>query len=293
MSIGAWKDEAKRPAEVHAARLFEQARGLSIPNPPAMGTRRAAGSGRALRVGAGLISAVVLIIAWQTSSDAAQTIEVAAAMPVKVEPLQVARPMPEEVVTHEALPPPVVRRPRAVPARQVAEPEIAPVVESTLGAEAQLIATAMQALRNENDPPRALEVLGEYHVRFPQGVLAAEAWLAQVKVERALHHPREALALLDRAELTAQPAMINERDVTRGELLAELDSCPHAEAAFTRAIQNGARGALAERASWGRANCAASRFAPEAEAWLRAFVVAFPNSQRAPQARELIEALPH
>jgi len=67
--------------------------------------------------------------------------------------------------------------------RRQAEPESA---ASPIAQESRLLASALQKLRQQNDPEGALAVVHEYRARFPNGILRAEADL----IERACVRPQ-------------------------------------------------------------------------------------------------------
>lgn len=296
MKSGPWKEEATSPSEARAAALFEAAARIDVPPPPAFEKLASVPRVKTPRVVVKtlvvMLSAGVLWGLWWSSSP-----DVVPAVPF-VRPVAAVVVEPPRVIEVVETPPSKPQPPAPVPRRvsrasrevQVVIAEAAPK-PSTLGEEAALISAALQALRQANEPTRALAVLGDYHARFPDGVLRDEALLAQAQTERALRHPAAALALLDIVGPSANENVAGELDVTRGELLAELNRCQEAEAAFTRALATSLRGALAERASWGRASCASQRSSPDAQRLLREFLGEFPDGVHAGEAADVLSTV--
>ena len=164
-----------------------------------------------------------------------------------------------------------------------------PAAAPGLGDEARLLRRALEELRQERDPLEALAALDEHRSRLPAGVLRADADILRVEVLLALDRDGEALALLERLDLSGTPRA-EELRVTRGELRAARD-CGRALADFERVLRGPAPPALAERALRGRAVCAL-RLADQdaAREALRAYLEQFPAGPFAAEARRRLQA---
>lgn len=115
-------------------------------------------------------------------------------------PSTVTRPSPSEPHLTQPILVPVVRSPATgahMRSSQPVTPELSAgglgSPDATLGAETQLMRPADQALRT-GDPARALELLDEHALHFPQGVLAEERSAERVTALCALGRVDEAHA---------------------------------------------------------------------------------------------------
>jgi hypothetical protein len=162
--------------------------------------------------------------------------------------------------------------PGAAPLTSRLVPETAAVagpLRTTLADESALLGQALQQLRVARAPERALELLGEYGRRFPNGSLRTEAALAGVEAHRALG---EALGGGTRAL---------ELKVLRAELQAQLGRCDAALAGLTdlEVPED-----LVERARFTQATCAMTLGRRES-------AVRLLEPLNSPRARELLEQL--
>jgi len=158
-----------------------------------------------------------------------------------------------------------------------------------LGDEARLLRRALEELRHARDALAALAALDEHRARFPAGLLRADADILRVDVLLALDRDDDALALLQRLDLSTSPRA-DELRVTRGELRAGRD-CGRALDDFDRVLGGVPPPAVLERALRGRAVCWL-RLADEqrAQAALRAYLERFPGGPFAAEARRRLQA---
>ncbi len=131
---------------------------------------------------------------------------------------------------------------------------VEPGAADALAAESGLVRRAVEKLRVERDAAAALGILDDYQARFPNGVFANEARFARIDALLVLGRRAEALEVLEKAGLGELPRH-GELRVLRGELLAEAGRCREAVEAFTRELDSGLTGSLAERSLHGRAIC--------------------------------------
>ncbi|MBK7862920.1 MAG: hypothetical protein IPJ65_30780 [Archangiaceae bacterium] len=213
----------------------------------------------------------------------------AATLPIAVVEVRPPRPVSVPLAEPLAPAPAAPGRPRrSAPAPAAAAPVLP--APNPLLEESRLLGEAVQQLRLEGRPEAALEVLGRYRLRFPDGALKGEADAVQLEALLKQGQSGPALELLARlAERDfAQVPRADELRVVHGELLARAGRHREAVAAFTRALEHlGAN----ERSLFGRA---ASRLElNEREAArndLAECVRLFPNGRFATDARNQLAA---
>ncbi|HVR63596.1 MAG TPA: hypothetical protein VMU50_16965 [Polyangia bacterium] len=190
--------------------------------------------------------------------------------PVTIEPIPEPSPAPAPV--HGAR---VHLSPKPAPAEM---PE--PVV-----AESRLLGGAIEALRQDRAPRRALRVLDRYDHRYPKGVLAPEATAARIDALLALGRKGRALARLEAAPLARLPRTV-EMQLLRGELRAARGNPAGAALDFDAVLAApSATGIVVERALYGRSSCR-SRLGDEtgARADLEEYLRRFPRGRFAASA---------
>jgi tetratricopeptide (TPR) repeat protein len=154
--------------------------------------------------------------------------------------------------------------------------------------EARLLNGAIRRLRQGRHADRALEELDHYLLRFPGGILKAEARAARVDALLMLGREREALVALNALPLDGG-GRDQELRVIRGELGAASD-CARAILDFDQVLSTTASSSdLAERALYGRAVCR-SRQGQKDEARRDAerYVERFPRGRFTREAQWLI-----
>ena len=118
-----------------------------------------------------------------------------------------------------ALPAPQLGAPQA-PSALVQPAAPSPAAPSGAAIESELLRRALEMLRRDHDGAAALEVLDEYRVRFPAGVLTLEASVARVDALLLLGRRAEALQQLSRLPLE-RVGRRSELQLLRAELNAE------------------------------------------------------------------------
>lgn len=88
------------------------------------------------------------------------------------------------------LPLPVVAPPKPGAAEDAVPAPAVEISDEADPAEASLVLSATQALRQRREPAAAVALLGEYHSRFPQGALQEEALALHLECLVALADPR-------------------------------------------------------------------------------------------------------
>jgi tetratricopeptide (TPR) repeat protein len=168
-------------------------------------------------------------------------------------------------------------------------PPLAPQApaKSSLLREAASLERAVRALRREGDPVGALRAIDDYLAAYPDGVLRADAELAQIEAWLRIGKSQEALTALDRLSLSGLPRS-REFTVVRGELRAAQGRCRQAVHDFAAAVQGSDD--LAERALVGRADCRAQKGdRAGARADLDDYLRRFPSGRFAARARQALE----
>jgi hypothetical protein len=161
----------------------------------------------------------------------------------------------------------------------------APVAVEALAAEARLLGAAVRALRQEDNPTKALALLDDFSARFPRGSLGAEATLARIDSLGRLGRDRERLDLLDRLAFSGMPHA-RELRVLRGELRLRAGRVQAAADDFEIALGEGGADQLGERALYGRASCRSRQGdAAGARADLRLYLARHPQGPRAAEIR--------
>lgn len=197
---------------------------------------------------------------------------------------------PPSATPSSATPPPAVIPERTSvadplwPEPPVAPPAAAPPrTRAALAEESALLAEALGHLRRERDGAAAIAVLDRYSLRYPQGLLRAEADRARVDALFLTGARDEARRRLDAMALETRGRDL-ELLVVRGELRAPRD-CVAAERDFSRALAATAPASLVERALHGRALCRATRGDQDGAARDRAeYARRFPLGRFAPGA---------
>ena len=126
--------------------------------------------------------------------------------------------------------------------------------EQALSAEARLLGQALQTLRQQKDPRRALEHLDDYSARFPNGALRIEAAAVQVDAWQFLGNQKQVLAVLETHSFDRLPRG-GELRVLRGELRAASFRCADALADFDHVAKTAQADPLLERALYGLGLC--------------------------------------
>jgi len=106
-----------------------------------------------------------------------------------------------------------------------------PAPPSPIAVEQALLGDILKLIRAEHNPKAALALLDEHAGRFPESVLAPEAGMFRVEALLALGRKEEALSVLDSLPLAAMPSR-NERLVLRGELRSAAGRWSDARADF-------------------------------------------------------------
>ena len=195
-----------------------------------------------------------------------------------------------------ALPPaqpamePIPDRPRTLPPiraprfRLATKPAPVEMPEPVV-AESRLLAGALAALRQDQEPRRALRVLDEYDQRFPAGVLAPEAAAARIDALLAAGQKGRALARLETTPLDRLPRSV-EMQLLRGELRAARGNPSGAALDFDAVLAAPSpAAAVVERALYGRSSCR-SRLGDQAgaRADLEQYLRRFPRGRFAASA---------
>ena len=181
--------------------------------------------------------------------------------------------------------------PSELPAAAVAVAPHSPLPPpSSLATESELISRALTAL-GQGQPAPALATLATYREQFPNGSLAYEATLAEVKAEMAAGQSGPALSALERIMATEgfeERPRSSELALLHAELLAGTNECDKALPAFERLAGSAdLEPPLAERALYGRAACfAAQGDYPGNQRALREYLRRFPSGRFAKPARE-------
>ncbi len=161
----------------------------------------------------------------------------------------------------------------------------APVAVEALAAEARLLGAAVRALRQEDNPAKALVLLDDFSARFPRGSLGAEATLARIDGLGRLGRDRERLEVLDRLGFSGMPHA-RELRVLRGELRLRAGRVQAAADDFEIALGEATADQLGERALYGRASCRSRQGdAAGARADLRLYLARHPQGPRAAEIR--------
>jgi hypothetical protein len=122
-------------------------------------------------------------------------------------------------------------------------------------AESRLLADALAALRQDQEPQRALRLLDEYDRRFSAGVLAPEAAVARIDALLALGQKGRALARLEAMPLSRLPRA-TEMQLLRGELRVARGNPAGAALDFDAVLAAPLpAAAVVERALYGRSSC--------------------------------------
>jgi hypothetical protein len=189
---------------------------------------------------------------------------------------------PAPAVAESASSPP----PRFIaPASPLPSAPPAPVAVEALAAEARLLGAAVRALRQEDNPAKALALLDDFSARFPRGSLGAEATLARIDSLGRLGRDRERLEVLDRLGFSGMPHA-RELRVLRGELRLRAGRVQAAADDFEIALGEGGADQLGERALYGRASCRSRQGdAAGARADLRLYLARHPRGPRAAEIR--------
>jgi TolA-binding protein len=207
-----------------------------------------------LLVGAGVVLARVLAHRHGAHAVSLPAVSVSFREPARAEPATSLLPTPTAEASEAPMPSasPASDRAKSGLTRRQAEVETDNGV-SPIAQESQLLASALQKLRQEHDAQGALAVIRDYQVRFPNGALKTEAALVRLDALMASGGKSQALAALDEFDIAGPRAA--ELWTTRGELRANAGRCPEAIADFDRALARSAKGRLEERALYWRASC--------------------------------------
>ena len=203
-------------------------------------------------------------------------------------PAPALSPRPVPVAERTLAPAPAVAGPASSPPPRFIAPASplpsappAPVTVEALAAEARLLGAAVRALRQEDNPAKALALLDDFSARFPRGSLGAEATLARIDSLGRLGRDRERLEVLDRLGFSGMPHA-RELRVLRGELRLRAGRVQAAADDFEIALGEGAADQLGERALYGRASCRSRQGdAAGARADLRLYLARHPQGPRA------------
>lgn len=203
------------------------------------------------------------------------------ALPLPTEPTSPPAPQPL-VETRPAASAEAERRPSRPEPERSQKPQGAPSAApvDTLAIEAELLSSALRNARK--NPPVALAALAEHQRRFPQGQLAPEAQRAKLDVLMALGRNLDAAQQARTLRANSSGARALELTVVEAEQLRAAGRLRGALSRFERAIADGATGAVAERAWYGRASCRRSLGdAVGAHRDAAEFLRRFPQSRRA------------
>jgi tetratricopeptide (TPR) repeat protein len=175
---------------------------------------------------------------------------------------------------------------------------VTPAPPSPIAVEQALLGDILKLLRTEHNPKAALALLDEHAKRFPETVLAPEAWMFRAEALLGIGRKAEALSVLDGLPLASMPSR-NERLVLRGELRSAAGRWQEAREDFERPLSVLPSGIdarsrdVVERALWGRAS-ARSHLGDEvgARADLALYLREFPSGRFATQAAALLRGTP-
>ena len=203
-----------------------------------------------------------------------------------------SRPAPVRLARRDSMPP---LRPGPPPAP---EAPVTPAMPSPIAVEQALLGDILKLLRTEHNPKAALALLDEHAKRFPETVLAPEAWMFRAEALLGMGRKAEALSVLDGLPLASMPSR-NERLALRGELRSAAGRWQEAREDFEgplSALKSGidARSReVVERALWGRAS-ARSHLGDEAgaRADLVLYLREFPSGRFSTQAAALLRGSP-
>lgn len=203
-----------------------------------------------------------------------------------------SRPAPGRLARRDFMPPLLPGPPPP------SEAPVTPAPPSLVAVEQALLGDILKLLRTEHNPKAALALLDEHAKRFPETVLAPEAWMFRAEALLTMGRKAEALAVLDGLPLASMPSR-NERLVLRGELRAAAGRWQEARADFEMPLSilkpgiDARSREVAERALWGRAS-ARSRLGDEAGARvdLASYLREFPSGRFATQAARLLRGTP-
>ena len=158
-----------------------------------------------------------------------------------------SRPAPVRLARRDSMPLP--GPPPEVP--------VTPAPPSPIAVEQALLGDILKLLRTEHNPKAALALLDEHAKRFPETVLAPEAWMFRAEALLSIGRKAEALSVLDGLPLASMPSR-NERLVLRGELRSVAGRWQEARADFEMPLSVLKSGVdarsreVVERALWGR-----------------------------------------
>jgi tetratricopeptide (TPR) repeat protein len=242
-------------------------------------------SGSARRWPSWPITALLLTIGGAAGASVIVVVDAVRAPEVPA-PVAAAPPVPVAQRTLAPARPAASPPPRFIaPAPPLPSAPPAPVAVESLAAEARLLGAAVRALRQEDNPAKALALLDDFSVRFPRGSLGAEATLARIDSLGRLGRDRERLEVLDRLRFSGMPHA-RELRVLRGELRLRTGRVQAAADDFEIALGEGPADQLGERALYGRASCR-SRQGDDAgaRADLRLYLARHPQGARAAEIR--------
>jgi len=218
---------------------------------------------------------------------------IAAATPNSVGSLALS---PAPSVVPPALPVASQRRSLPRPIRAVPTPAPTPAVRAMPTAEAELAlySRAMAQLNVEHEPAAALGTLSVYGLRYPNGILRGETFIAQIKAELMLGLDTEVLGLLDAMDERAFAALPQAGEVRllRAELLARVGRCTDALGALRPHLGPSAPADQRGRALFLRADCRSHLGDPQGSREdLDAYLREFPQGPYAPRATEMLHRL--
>ena len=160
-------------------------------------------------------------------------------------------------------------------------------VDNSLRREAELMAQAVRALKQERTPERSLELLERYQAEYPRGLLLNEARWVRAEALRALGRSAEAMGALEGATAPGGRAG-RELLLMRAELESENGRCGDAEGDFTAALLGANDDGIVPRGLLGRARCRLSLGQEgQANQDIDELLARFPQSPAAESARAL------
>jgi hypothetical protein len=205
-----------------------------------------------------------------------------------IAPLSIA-PAPADAPARIARPHGLSRGSVQAPVRRIASSSPAAAsAAGSYGAEGELLARALRALREDKDSTAALAALDEYARTYPQGRLLHEAAVARLEALMLAGMRDQALSALE-GGLPALVPLGRSELVLRGELRAETDRLAAARDDFEAAWSRGGNDKLASRALLDLARMQQSlgeRTA--AAASLRRYLMEFPQGSGADEARRAL-----